>query len=239
MALLKVSLVVFSSVFWVAGLGMFTVGIWAKISLGHYLVLSAHGYPNTPFILLAAGGVVLFWGFLGCFSAATENKRLLRTYGIFQAAVLAAGLAAGLSGLFYHRDIAEGLQRGLSRAIELYGEDEQKANAINSMQRSLDCCGVHSYRDWYPSPWPGEPWANGSVPLSCCTVRKGCDHNPVSPGAPGIHRPGCFSKIHQFVSDNVFHITAGALGSALAQTISIVLACALAARLPPAGGPQR
>lgn len=100
MALLKLSLMAFSFVFWIAGLAMLIVGIWAKISLEQYLALSTNSYPNTPLILLVSGAAVLLWGFLGCFSAAVEKRCLLRTYGLFQLAVLLAGLAAGLSGLF-------------------------------------------------------------------------------------------------------------------------------------------
>uniref|UniRef100_A0A8C4YT33 Tetraspanin n=1 Tax=Gopherus evgoodei TaxID=1825980 RepID=A0A8C4YT33_9SAUR len=205
MALLKLSLMAFSFVFWAAGLTMLTLGIWAKISLGSYLVLSANQYPNTPFILLATGAAVLVWGFLGCFSAATEHRCLLRTYAAFQLAVLAAGLAAGLSALFYRRDIAEGFRAGLREAVRVYGENEQKADALDSLQRALDCCG---------------PARNGSVPLP--------------PEARGIHRDGCFAKVSGFVSDNLFYIATAALGLALLQGVGIVLACLLAARLRPA-----
>uniref|UniRef100_A0A674ICN6 Tetraspanin n=1 Tax=Terrapene triunguis TaxID=2587831 RepID=A0A674ICN6_9SAUR len=211
-------LMAFSFVFWAAGLTMLTLGIWAKISLGSYLVLSANQYPNTPFILLATGAAVLVWGFLGCFSAATEHRCLLRTYAAFQLAVLAAGLAAGLSALFYRRDIAEGFRAGLREAVRAYGEDEQKADALDSLQRALDCCGAESYRDWLASPWSlAQPGRNGSVPDSCCRARRGCQHSPLPPEARGIHRDGCFAKVSGFVSDNLFYIATAALGLALLQ----------------------
>ncbi|CAM4477022.1 unnamed protein product, partial [Lepidochelys olivacea] len=232
MALLKLSLMAFSFVFWAAGLTMLTLGIWAKISLGSYLVLSANHYPNTPFILLATGAAVLVWGFLGCFSAAAEHRCLLRTYAAFQLAVLAAGLAAGLSALFYRRDLAEGFRAGLREAVRAYGEDEQKADALDSLQRALDCCGAESYRDWLASPWSlAQPGRNGSVPGSCCRARRGCQHSPLPPDARGIHRDGCFAKVSGFLSDNLFYIATAALGLALLQGVGIVLACLLAARL--------
>ncbi|KAG2469557.1 tetraspanin-7-like [Polypterus senegalus] len=237
MALLKLSLMGFSFVFWAAGLAMFTVGIWAKISLADYLVLSTNHYPNTPFILLTTGAAVIIWGFLGCFSAATENRCLLRMYGIFQLAVLVAGLSAGLSGLFYRKDIAEGFQKGLQEAIRLYTEDEVKADALDDVQRALDCCGVHSYQDWLFSPWSLDQEVarpNGSVPSSCCVQRRGCRNRPVpTEGAEmaGIHTHGCFQKVFDFVSDNMFHIATGALSLATIQVVGIVLTCLLAAKI--------
>ncbi|KAM4677425.1 tetraspanin-7-like [Discoglossus pictus] len=241
MALLKLSLMGFSFIFWMAGMAMLTVGIWAKISLKDYLVLSTNDYPNTPLILLISGAAVLLWGFLGCFSAAAEKRCLLRTYGLFQLAVLLAGLAAGLSGLFYRRDITEGFESGLRDAIHSYSEDDVKAEALDAIQRALHCCGVHSYSDWLESPWSLEqqeqqqspPWSqNGSVPSSCCQVRRGCRNNPLLPGAPGIHLDGCFKKVCNFVSDNMFYIATAALGLALTQVVGIVLSCLLAARIP-------
>uniref|UniRef100_A0A8C5MD49 Tetraspanin n=1 Tax=Leptobrachium leishanense TaxID=445787 RepID=A0A8C5MD49_9ANUR len=216
MALLKLSLMAFSFVFWVAGLAMVTVGIWAKISLQEYLVLSTNDYPNTPLILLVSGAAVLLWGFLGCLSAAGEKRCLLRIYGVFQLAVLIAGLAAGLSGLFYR------FESGLQDAVVSYSEDDEKADALDVIQQALHCCGVHSYKDWLESPWSIEQqeqrfhpgYSNGSVPFSCCQVRRGCHNSPVLQGAPGIHRDGCFKKVCDFVSDNMFYIL---------ETLSVIL----------------
>ncbi|CAH2278208.1 tetraspanin-7-like [Pelobates cultripes] len=239
MALLKASLMAFSFVFWVAGLVMLTVGIWAKLSLEEYLVLSTNDYPNTPLILLVSGAAVLLWGFLGCLSAAAEKRFLLRIYGLFQMAVLVAGLAAGLSGLFYRRDIADGFESGLQDAVISYSEDEEKADALDVIQRALHCCGVHSYLDWLDSPWSIEQreqhsyyeYSNGSVPSSCCQARRGCHNSPVLAGAPGIHREGCFKKVCDFVSDNMFYIATAALGLAIMQVVGIILTCVLATKI--------
>ncbi|XP_059582154.1 tetraspanin-7 [Alligator mississippiensis] len=217
MVLLKLSLMAFSFVFWAAGLTMLTLGLWAKVALGTYLALSASAAPHTPVILLAAGAAVVVWGFLGCFSAATEQRCLLRTFGAFQAAVLLAGLAAGLLALFYRRDIARGFQEGLRRAVRAYGQDERAAEALDALQRALACCGVDGYRDWLGRP------GNGSVPASCCRARRGCRHSPPPPDARGLHRHGCFSKVSAFVSDNMFYIATAALGLALLQLVGIVL----------------
>uniref|UniRef100_A0A672UWN6 Uncharacterized protein n=1 Tax=Strigops habroptila TaxID=2489341 RepID=A0A672UWN6_STRHB len=67
-------------VFWAAGLTMFIIGLWARVFLGSYLELSANSSPSAPAILLATGTVVIIWGFLGCFGAATEHRGLLRAY---------------------------------------------------------------------------------------------------------------------------------------------------------------
>ncbi|KAM9313398.1 tetraspanin-7-like [Gastrophryne carolinensis] len=238
MALLKLSLMAFSFMFWVAGLAMLTVGIWAKISLENYLALSTNSYPNTSVILLASGAAVLLWGFLGCFSAAVEKRCLLRTYGLFQVAVLLAGLAAGLSALFYRRDITEGFQSGLRNAVLSYAEDEEKADALDAIQKALHCCGVHSYHDWLESPWsleqqnPPLGQSNGSVPSSCCQTRRGCRNSPLVHEAPGINREGCFKKVCDFVSDNMFYIATVALGMALMQVVGIILSYLLANKIP-------
>ncbi|XP_061229094.1 tetraspanin-7-like [Neopsephotus bourkii] len=228
MTMLKLSLMAFSIVFWAAGLTMFIIGLWATVFLGSYLELSANSSPSAPAILLATGAVVIIWGFLGCFGAATEHRGLLRAYIAFLTTVMAAGLAAGLSAVLYRQNIAQGFQEGLHRALLTYGKDEGMADALDALQRSLSCCGVQSYRDWLTTPWGLEQ--NGSVPFSCCQARQGCHRSP--PATRGLHHDGCFPKVLAFISSNMFYIATAALGLALLQLVGIVLACLLAARIP-------
>ncbi|TRZ20416.1 hypothetical protein HGM15179_006687 [Zosterops borbonicus] len=228
MTLLKLSLMAFSFVFWAAGLAMLIIGLWARLSLGSYLALSASGCPSAPAILLATGVGVIVWGFLGCFGAATEHRGLLRAYGAFLAAALAAGLAAGLSALRSRPALAQGLRAGLRRALRAYGEDDAAAEALDALQRALSCCGVESYRDWLGSPWG--PGRNGSVPLSCCRARRACQRSP--PDVRGLHPDGCFGAVSAFVGRNMSYVATAALGLALLQLVGIVLACLLAARAP-------
>lgn len=228
MALLKLSLMAFSFVFWAAGLTMLIIGLWAKMSLGTYLALSATDCPSAPAILLATGVAVIIWGFLGCFGAATEHRGLLRAYSAFLAVVLAAGLAAGLSALLYRQSLAQGFQEGLRQALLAYGQDDGVADALDALQHALSCCGVESYRDWLASPWGLEQ--NGSVPLSCCRARRGCQRSP--PDARSLHPDGCFGRVSAFVGTNMFYVATAALGLALLQLVGMVLACLLAARVP-------
>lgn len=251
-ALLKLSLMAFSFVFWAAGLGLLSAGLWAHLSLSGYLLLSTNHYPNAPAILLAAGVALLLWGALGCYAAVTERRRLLRAFGLFQAAALAAGAGAGLSALFYRRDIAEGFRGGLREALRTYDEHEERAEALDALQRALRCCGVDSYGDWQGTAWAREQQqalgasagaGNGSVPASCCRRRRSCRHSPLPPpdeeaALGGIHREGCFRKVHDFISDNMFYIATTALGLAFVQVVGIVLACLLASRIRAAGAPQ-
>uniref|UniRef100_A0A8C8EJH0 Tetraspanin n=1 Tax=Oncorhynchus tshawytscha TaxID=74940 RepID=A0A8C8EJH0_ONCTS len=192
MPLLRLTLLAFSCLFWAAGLAIFTLGVWAQVSLADYMLLSANRYPNAPLILLATGATITAWGFLGCLGVAANLPFVLRAYGFIQLAALMAGLAAGLSGLFYREDIAGGFRSGLQQAVAGYGEDEGRSNALDSLQRALECCGAEG--------WPFSPMGNGSsvsLPDSCCIEGV---------AAAGIHPHGCFRKVFSFVNDNVFHI---------------------------------
>ncbi|KAM9402107.1 tetraspanin-7-like [Salvelinus alpinus] len=247
MPLLRLALLAFSCLFWAAGLAIFTLGVWAQVSLADYMLLSANRYPNAPLILLATGAIVTAWGFLGCLGVAANLPFVLRAYGFIQLAALVAGLAAGLSGLFYREDIAGGFRSGLQQAVAGYGEDEGRSNALDSLQRALECCGAEGWRDWLTSDWANQdaafsPMGNGSsvsLPDSCCMQRKGCRNRPLpavgSEGVAvaGIHPHGCFRKVFSFVNDNVFHIAATVLGLAFTQIGGIALACLLANRLQP------
>ncbi|XP_022605240.1 tetraspanin-7-like [Seriola dumerili] len=218
MHLLRLGLLAFSCLFWAAGLALFTLG-----------------------------AAVTAWGFLGCLGVAANLPCVLRAYGFFQLAALIAGLAAGLSGLFYREDIAGGFRSGLQRAVAGYTEDEGRADALDSLQRALECCGAEGWRDWLTSDWaiqhmtflPTENGTSVSLPDSCCVRRKGCKNRPLlsedSEGvvAAGIHPHGCFRKVFSLVNDNVFHIAATVLGLAFTQIGGIALACLLANKLAP------
>ncbi|KAM9772121.1 tetraspanin-7-like [Syngnathus typhle] len=247
MHLLRLGLLAFSCLFWAAGLALFTLGVWAQISLADFMLLSANRYPNAPVILLVTGAAVTVWGFLGCLGVTANLPYVLRAYGFFQLAALVAGLSGGLCGLFYREDIAGGFRSGLQRAVAGYTEDEGRADALDSLQRALRCCGAEGWRDWLTSDWafqhmtflPNENASVGSLPDSCCTRRKGCRNRPLPSEdnegvvAAGIHPHGCFRKVFSLVNDNVFHIAATVLGLAFTQIGGIALACLLANRLAP------
>lgn len=247
MHLLRLGLLAFSCLFWAAGLAILTLGVWAQISLADYMLLSANRYPNAPLILLATGGAVTAWGFLGCLGVVANLPAVLKAYGFFQLAALVAGLAAGLSGLFYREDIAGGFRSGLQRAVGGYAEDEGRADALDGLQRALACCGAEGWRDWLTSDWaiqrvtfpPDENGTSAALPDSCCARRKGCKNRPLPSDAAegveaaGIHPHGCFGKVFSLVNDNVFHIAATVLGLAFAQVGGIAMACLLANKLAP------
>lgn len=247
MHLLRLGLLTFSCLFWAAGLAIFTLGVWAQISLADFMLLSVNRYPNAPLILLSTGAVVTTWGFLGCLGVTANLPYMLRAYGFFQLAALVAGLAGGLSGLFYREDIAGGFRSGLQLAVADYTEDEGRANALDSLQRALECCGAEGWRDWLSSDWAIQHLAvpsleNGtsvSLPDSCCIKRKGCRNRPLllddkeGVVSAGIHPHGCFRKVFSIVNNNVFHIATAVLGLAFTQIGGITLACLLANRLEP------
>ncbi|KAM8978068.1 tetraspanin-7-like [Sarcophilus harrisii] len=230
MALLKLSVLAFSFVFGAAGLTMLTLGLWAEMALGRYLVLSARGAPSAPSLLLAAGAAGLLWGGLAGGGAASGHRGLLRASAAIQLTALGAGLAAGLSGLGYRNELAQGFRAGLWQALWSYGAGGGGDASLDALQRGLGCCGVDTYRDWLDSPWARSPRApgNGSLPPSCCQDQADCRE-----GARAVASDGCFSKASDFVADNMDFIVVAALGLGALQVVGVVLACLLAARMAP------
>eukprot|EP00061_Rhincodon_typus_P005173 g24383.t1 len=85
---------------------MFTLGIWAKLSLGSYLELCTDRFP----IVLASRAADV------AFQRRHQNTSfLLRSSGLSQIVVLLGGLSAGPSGLFYRKESAEGFQQWTHR----------------------------------------------------------------------------------------------------------------------------
>ncbi|TTX72160.1 Tetraspanin-7 [Bagarius yarrelli] len=224
------------------GLAIFTQGVWAQVSLADYMLLSSNHYPNASLILLSTGAAITSWGFLGCLGVAANLSCLLSIFGFIQLAVLMWGLAAGLSGLYYREDIAGGFRSGLQKAVEGYGEDEERSDALDGLQRVLKRCGADGWRDWLLSEWAVQDAISlasisdndtyyVSVPDSCCIWCTGCHNRPLPEGGTssianvGIHSHGCFKKVFNLVNDNVFHIAVAVLTLALTQVAGIILSC--------------
>ncbi|RXG69420.1 Tetraspanin-3, partial [Armadillidium vulgare] len=80
--------------------------------------------------------------------------------------VLVILLGAGVSGWAYRGRLKTSYEEGLARAFTEYGRSSEKNSSVDSLQRTLRCCGIHNASDWVAMPFgqTHEP----PFPLSCC-----------------------------------------------------------------------
>uniref|UniRef100_A0A3Q2E7N7 CD151 antigen-like n=1 Tax=Cyprinodon variegatus TaxID=28743 RepID=A0A3Q2E7N7_CYPVA len=75
---LKYLLFLFNICFWLGGGAMLAVGVWTLVENSDYIsLLNSSFYSASAYILIAAGGVVIVTGMIGCCATLKERRSLL------------------------------------------------------------------------------------------------------------------------------------------------------------------
>jgi len=167
----------FNVIFWLTGLGITAVGIWAWTEKDTFSNLSrlTNVALDPAFILIVAGAITFIIGFTGCVGALRENTCLLAAYAVFLAILLLLEMTAGILGFIFKDWIKQQATGGFQAFIVHYRDDPDQQNLIDWIQEGwLQCCGIEGPKDWdrniyfnCSSAEVGSREACG-VPFSCC-----------------------------------------------------------------------
>jgi len=216
---MKLMLLVFNVVFWVAGIILLYFGLWMKISLHNLFELSDDYNEAIPYIFIGTGAVIVVVGLFACCCTVKGQPILLYLLAVFLSIIFILELTAGISAYIYRGNIENGFKTGLNNSIAQYGNGGLRDRDIDMLQSYLKCCGVQNYMDW------SEKWHNETVPISCCKDKDNCHNSPVDPN--DIYTSGCYVKIINFVNHNLGIICGGAVALACFQLLGVILACCL------------
>ncbi|XP_054268744.1 tetraspanin-5-like isoform X4 [Macrosteles quadrilineatus] len=188
----------FNVLFWLVGLGILSIGVWAWSEKDTFNNLSrlANIALDPAFVLIITGAVTFIIGFTGCVGALRENTCLLAAYAFFLAVILLLEITAVFM-LFIFRDwIKLQATSGFQAFIIHYREDPDQQNLIDWIQEDwLQCCGIEGPKDWDRNNYfncssrdVGSREACG-VPFSCCKRKpneviknKQCGYDVRKPG---------------------------------------------------------
>ncbi|NWU87265.1 CD63 protein, partial [Onychorhynchus coronatus] len=209
----------FNFIFWVCGVALIAIGIYAQVALGKVLVVSSGSSAGTPVAILVLGVIIFFISFFGCCGAWKESYCMVTT-------------------------VSSVLKEGLQEAMNKYGEDPVVTEALDKLQRDVSigvrvpggypappdrlspqfsCCGAINYTDWATiKPFQ----ANDTVPRSCCrnTTITTCN---VHPNPETVYAKGCLQGIEGWMKTNILVVAAVALGIAFFEILGIIFACCL------------
>ncbi|XP_078421771.1 tetraspanin-15 isoform X3 [Cetorhinus maximus] len=209
---LKLTLGVFSTLFWLLGLLILCIGIYAEVERQQNKTMDSL-FLAPAIILLLLGLSMFAVSFAGMVGALRDNRLLLKV-------VL----------LLFKANVREGIKH--------YYDDLDFKNILDRIQVKFSCCGGDEYKDWAVNQYhacdaPG-PMACG-VPYSCCMNKQG-DVINTQCGYQTLHKErfevdtiiyvrGCVDAISLWFMDNI-GITVGILAALLLpQVIGIVLSC--------------
>jgi len=242
---LKYVIFSFNVIFWLTGLGIMAVGVWAWTEKDTFSNLSrlTNITLDPAFILIVAGSVTFVIGFTGCVGALRENTRLLSAYAVFLAILLLLELTTGILGFIFKDWIKQQATGGFQAFIVHYRDDPDQQNLIDWIQEGwLQCCGIEGPKDWDRNVYfncssadVGSREACG-VPFSCCKPQvneiiknKQCGYDVRKPDYPGdrsmvVYERGCLRAGEDWVEYNLIPVAGVAVGIAILQILGICFA---------------
>ncbi|KAM9128229.1 tetraspanin-6 isoform 2-T2 [Pangshura tecta] len=198
---LKSVLLTYSFVFWISGIILLAVGIWGKVGLEVYFSLLNEKATNVPYVLIGTGTVVILLGTFGCFATCRGSTWMLKL-------------------------IKNNFESNYSLALKNYNTTmDPHSKAVDTIQRTLHCCGVQSYSDWVNTTY----FAQKGIPLSCCKFQN-CtesDLKELDKAKAMVYGNGCFSMVTSVMESKMGIVAGISFGIACFQLVGIFLACCL------------
>lgn len=239
-----------NSLFWLAGLAVMMVGMYAWVEKDTFRnigkLVSQRALFFDPAFLFVVGGCFIFTiSFLGCFGALKESECCLMLYALILATLFVAQMAVAIYSIVNRGATGDLLRSRLFDLIDHYREDGDLRGLIDWVQRDwLACCGVDSFRDWHRNAHfrcgkvPKGPDAC-SVPASCCGVNATtsrvllCGRGALLPEADlnGINIDGCLQRAYVWIVRHSSRLALVAACLLLIQVIGLALALALRSRI--------
>ncbi|XP_030823157.1 CD63 antigen [Camarhynchus parvulus] len=212
----------FNFIFWVCGVALIAIGIYALVALGRAPVAPVGGSGWTPAAIVALGVVIFFTSFFGCCGAWRESYCMVTTFAVLLSLIFLVEVAAAITGYVFKNEVHGLVQDGLWEALRSYEQDASLAAALDGFQQEFSCCGVNNYTDW---AGVGPFGANDSVPSSCC--RQPGPACNVHPSPATVFAEGCLPSLEAWLKRNVLVLAAVALGIAFFEVLGVLFSCCL------------
>ncbi|CAB1325336.1 unnamed protein product [Coregonus sp. 'balchen'] len=223
---LKTFLISYSLIFWFTGVILLAVGVWGKVSLEAYFQLASEKSTNAPYVLIGTGTIIVIFGLFGCFATCRGSPWMLKLYAMFLVLVFLAEFVAGISGFLFRHEIKAVLGDAYKDAVTNYHFPDPKSSAVDTIQTTLHCCGMESYKDWNTTQY----FKDNGIPASCCKENDVCPDEKLKDLEKArdiVYDTGCFSLVTDLMESNLGIIAGISFGIAFFQLIGVFLSCCL------------
>ncbi|KAI1888457.1 hypothetical protein AGOR_G00185330 [Albula goreensis] len=174
---IKYLLFTFNFIFWLTGTAVFAVGLWLRFNSLTKGLFEGEGFPSVilagVYILIAAGGLMMVVGFLGCCGAILESPCMLGLFFSFLLLIFVLEIAAGIWA-FSHKDkVVNDITMFYEKTFENYQSTNQEAlkETLKAIHHGLNCCGPIGYST-KSDTCPEKEGLDQHLTKSCPTVIK-------------------------------------------------------------------
>lgn len=208
-SLIKLVLFVFNLLCVLGGIAFISVGA-IIISKADDLKDAIKDYDtySVPITLIVIGAIIFVVAFFGCCGAVRESECMTMTYAFFLFVILVAQIVMAVLVFLYKDDFNKAVQDGVRNIFD----NKSNMEAIDTIQRTLECCGSE-----------GPQWWTVSLPPSCCKEPK----LPTCTIAESYQR-GCIAALKDNVRTYSNYVGYGVLIVAGIELLGVIFACCLA-----------
>ena len=235
---IKVMVIVFNLLFWLAGCTLFGIGVWLLSNREEVAGAAAMNinYKSAPILCVVIGMITVVVAFFACCGAIKENQCMLGTYFASLLVIFILEITAISLTYVYRKKIERNLRHDIRETLDDYMEADHGAvsKAIDEIQHDFKCCGNYNYKDWFDTSWGKRH--PGSVPKSCCKeMEPGCNKN-VSEDFSKIYTRGCYYFVKKYLSNNLHVISGFGIWIAVIQLMGMVFALCLCSNIRSGDG---
>lgn len=220
---IKYSMFIFNLFFWLCGILILAIAIWAKVSKDKQELLKPEESSDaSENMLIAIGTIIMILGFLGCYGAIKENRCMLLLFFIGLFLILLLHLAAGIVGSSLKSETERSLNQTLHEHALLLSETSEEGKKFQkemiSFQGEFKCCGlVQGAADW------GNNFEQAYESCKCSSSSDSCTFY----SGKYVHKQTCMSPIKEAVSNHIRIIMGISFGLAFMEIIGMVFSMTL------------
>ncbi|CAJ0583916.1 unnamed protein product, partial [Mesorhabditis spiculigera] len=163
--------VVINFCYWALGFTSVILSMWIMRERDQFVELIPIGFaPNScAGFLLCSGLVIMALAIMAIYANYLKSKRMMASYCLGIGFLVLIQIAIGTISTFTRDDskLRDDMKRyiNLTRITTINSEAINVTLSWNYLQKSLHCCGIDGYEDWYYNArWPTGQF----VPDSCC-----------------------------------------------------------------------
>ncbi|XP_006137487.1 tetraspanin-6 isoform X2 [Pelodiscus sinensis] len=151
---------------------------------------------------------------------------MLKLYAMFLSLIFLIVLVAAVVGFVFRHEIKDSFESNYSLALKNYNATmDLRSEAVDTIQRTLHCCGVQSYLNWVNTTY----FAQNGIPHSCCKLQNCSDEDlkDLNKAKAEVFGNGCFSLVTTVMESKMSIVAGISFGIACFQLVGIFLACCL------------
>ncbi|XP_014215778.1 leukocyte surface antigen CD53 [Copidosoma floridanum] len=178
--------------------------------------LDSSYFSATIFLTIIGFSIltITFFGYCGTFMGSSD---MVFTVVFLMVVVLLLEIAAILNVYVFQVDIFAFLEKSITYAMFTYYESSEAEEAMDSLQKNLECCGYDGPRDWWIQFRRSH--ANYVTPKSCWY-----EYYKNSKRSIHFYPQGCQKKLAFVISSTSINMLRGAMMIVLIQIAGVVFA---------------